>query len=347
MATVVERFQAGYQQYHGLSAKWCNEQTRVIEDFLSVTRKSDPADLDAADLRAYMGTLQGRGLAVNTVRKKGNMLRAFYGWLYDEGIIDGNTLMAVKRVENPKGASAVTKPKPYSRKELRQFWDALDSSWPETDPKFIRRWQKGTSPYRRIATHAMRLQIEAIIRLALDCGLRRQEIYNATLDDIHPDNEYVVVRFAKREAGGEDKMREVPYTDKARTAVHRWIEFRSLLGPTHDRPWLSLATTMQKQRKYLDPMRWERFERLTGAVIPPKGTWHLHRFRHTCATEWLRADVPIELVSRLLGHSNINQTLCYAQLVTDDIHRAMAKAQPAFEAATSGVEATTPVGGKA
>lgn len=337
MTAIVDRFQREYQEYNGQSYKWSTEQRSVIEEFLRVS-KVTPDGLQASDLRSYLALLQQRGLHVNTVRKKGNMVRAFYGWLYDIDVIDGNTLMAVKRVGNPKGATARTQPKPYSRKELRAFWDALDQAWPLQHERFLERFERGTSPYRRIYRHGMRLQLEAIIRLALDCGLRRQEIYNASLDDLHYDNEYVVVQHGKREAGNADKGRVVPFTNAARDAMYRWIEFRAWLGPTHERPWLSLATTMQKQRKYLDPMRWERFQLLLGRVIPPKGTWHLHRLRHTCATEWLRAGVRIEIVSRLLGHSNISQTLCYAELVPDDMHRAIGEAQGRFEQAINGTE---------
>jgi integrase/recombinase XerC len=66
----------------------------------------------------------------------------------------------------------------------------------------------------------MRLQVDAIVALALHCGLRRAEIFQLKPDDLHYDNEYIVV------VGKGGKVREVPFTEAARTAVQRWLDFR-------------------------------------------------------------------------------------------------------------------------
>lgn len=47
---------------------------------------------------------------------------------------------------------------------------------------------------------------------------------------------------------------------------------------------------------------------------------HSHMARHTFATYMLRHGVPIEHVSKMLGHTNIKQTQRYAKIVAADIH---------------------------
>jgi integrase/recombinase XerD len=52
-----------------------------------------------------------------------------------------------------------------------------------------------------------------------------------------------------------------------------------------------------------------------------------HWFRHTAATRWLRDGVPIEVVSRLLGHSSVTTTSAiYGHLTAQDARAALEKA---------------------
>lgn len=320
---VIPKFEREYQEYHDISASRRREQVKSIEGMAANAGKA-PTDCGAEDVRAYLGVLGDRGLHVNTIRKELNLLKPFFTWAWQAKLVDADRVLEVQQIAAPRNSSPQSNPKPYSKKELARFRAELDAAWPEADPKFWARWKRGTSPFRRIQRHAMRIQIEAIVALALHCGLRRQEIFNASLDDIHYDNEFIVVRHAKGDVEGS-KMREVPHTRTSREAVRAWIELRTILGPTHDFPWLSLAW----ESVALKPMRWSRFKGLLLTV----GKWQLHRFRHTAGTEWLRSTRRLEIVQKLLGHASLQQTLAYAKLVRDDLHEAVAKSELEFEEA--------------
>ena len=126
-------------------------------------------------------------------------------------------------------------------------------------------------------------------------------------------------------ANGKDKMREVPYTEAARRKVQRWLDMRVRIGVPHDSPWI-VAVSNVADGVWLRPMSFVRF----GELLTTVGDWQLHRFRHTSATNWLRAGVSLEMVSRYLGHANITQTLAYAELVRDDIQTAVERNESRF-----------------
>lgn len=203
------------------------------------------------------------------------------------------------------------------RAEIAAEYPLLD---PEVFLRRLRRWQTGRLRWRSMAAHAKRVQIEAIITLALEMGLRRNEIYSLSLNDLHYDNEFVVVE------GKGGKPREVPFSTPAREAVRQWIELRHMLfAPSHDRPWLALHRS--GGRDPWQPMNRTAMKDLLGKV---GHGWELHRLRHTCATERLRAGMPLEAVSRLLGHSSLSQTLAYAQIARPDLLKHIDKTQGAF-----------------
>lgn len=60
-----------------------------------------------------------------------------------------------------------------------------------------------------------------------------------------------------------------------------------------------------------------------GAGVP--GRHHPHKWRHTFATELVRAGVDIHVVQRLLGHRSIASTVGYTHLVLDDLQSAVAQ----------------------
>lgn len=325
----IERFEHEYLEYNNVSPRRAVQQIKALRALEAHAGKT-LTDCGGEEFSAFLAAEVARGLNPNTVTKTAGMIRPYFGWAFDKKLISGDTLMEIQRVKNPKGSTKRSRPKPYSTKELRRFWADLDQTWPLKSERSLKMWRNGTASYRVVWRHLMRVQIEAIVRLALDCGLRRQEIYGLSIDDMHPDNFYIVVRKAKREAGGEEKTREVPFTKATRVAVQRWLDFRSELKPDHDFPWLAL-----RNPRPLKQMRWERFERIVSTC----GPYTLHRFRHTCATLWVRAGVDLEKVQRLLGHATLQQTLAYAELVRDDIHAAMHKNEDVFERLANAEEA--------
>lgn len=331
----IGRFSKEYMAYHQITPKRSVQVLRVLRLFAD---SLDGRALDEAtqeDLQAFAGKLLDGGLHVNTVRGQLNMIRPAYSWAYAASVITAEQYLKLKSVRNPRGSSARTTPDPYTRNELIEFWATLDAKWrllptngKGKGARAFKRWLTGKGPWGRVWRHAMRLQIEAMVRLALDCGLRSGEIFGLAVDDLHFDNEYIVVRGKADPTTGQPKVRSVPVTGAARQAVRDWLEFRALMRPGHDRPWVSCYGSARTK-----PMWRSRFEQLLQTTVGPQ--WRWHRFRHTAATSWLRAGADLEVVSALLGHSSLQQTLCYAEILKTDIAKKLGKVEAEFEALVS------------
>lgn len=316
---LIEKFLHQHEHYKGITPERITRTRRVLREFEDSLGGVAVEAAGGPELRSYMTAKLDEGLHPNTIRQYRNMIRPFYTWAWREGIVDAETFMRIRDVECPQGASGRTQPNPYSRAELAQFRTDIERVLP-LDPPALKKWLRGTiKRWRRIRRHALRLQIEAITHLALDLGLRRNEIYTLALDDLHYDNEYIIVM------GKGGKQREVPFTPEAREAVRLWIEFRTLLKPDHDRPWLSCWYDDSKA----NPMQWRRFKGIVRVV----GPYGLHRFRHTCATERLRSGMSLGEVQVLLGHSSLEQTRAYAQIARHDLARAVERTNATFAAA--------------
>lgn len=324
---LVENFYHYALTYKGIEPARARQQRRTLLKFRDTLGGRTLLEVRAADLSAFLWQMIETGSHPNTVYRYRHLISPWYSWAWENGYCSAETLLRIRSVRNPRGGSGKSIPNPYTRTELAQFWRTLEDRYPLTSEKRVALWHKnwlsGLWTARPVMRHANRLQFEAITMLALDMGLRAGELYNTPLNDLHYDNEYIIV-FATKTG----KSREVPYSPRTREVMRRWLEFRTLLNPGHDFPWLTLyfvrdpATPLHGK-----PWRW-LFRNRLGPM------WGLQRLRHTCATERLRAGMPLEVVQRLLGHANIAQTLAYAQITSPDLKKKMDSTDATFAAAT-------------
>ena len=330
---VVDRFAASYFVLNSIGASRRADTLDALRRF-ERWLNSPIEHATHIDIRNYLIALLDDGLQASTVNWHLRMLTPFYGWCWQEHVITAERLMEIRTVRPPRGYKSQV-PRPYSKKEIARLWLELDAKYPRLpEPRYkgggqydgrhpINRWRNGTSRFQaKIKRHIMRVQLEAMIELGLVCGLRKVEIYYLSIADAHWDNKYLVV-YGKR-VDQHDKVREVPYPDSTRKAMREWFRYRGYLGASHDSLWLSVTGPDPTA-----PMSEPRMRELLHSF----GDWTWHRLRHTCATERLRAEMPIEDLQQFLGHSNIAQTLAYAQLLRDDVHKAAEKSDAAFQRA--------------
>lgn len=331
--TIVDDFAADHFVVNRISPERQWDVRRIL-GLLSDFAEKPIEDVDADDLADYLASLVAAGLHVNTVRRYNHAIKPFFRWAFHRRLVSADQWLRIQDVKNPRGASGSQTPRPYKRAEVKEFWRLLDERWPLVPEKRLKRWRNGTCQYKRVWSQAMNLQTSAVISLALFAGLRHNEILTIDIDDLHPDNDYIVVH-GKTVIHEVPKIREVPYTEAGREMIAAWLEFRAWMKPTHDRPWLVAHANASMHPAHVNPSAPNHEIKNRGFSKLPKyvGDYDYHRFRHTFGTERLRAGTELETVSRMMGHANLQQTLVYAEIVKEDLQRAARRSEPTFIAA--------------
>ena len=151
----------------------------------------------------------------------------------------------------------------------------------------------------------------AIIDLLYSTGIRVGELVNLNIDDIDLEGRECVVY------GKGDKERRVYFDAKTKVHLKEYIESRkdtnSALFVTLDAPFdrLKISGVEIRLRKLGRELNLERI--------------HPHKFRRSMATRAIDKGMPIELVQKILGHSQIDTTMQYAMVNQNNVKTAHQK----------------------
>ena len=156
-----------------------------------------------------------------------------------------------------------------------------------------------------------------IIRLLLLTGCRKSEIANLRWQEVRDD----------RLVLGDSKTgpRTVPLNGPARAILNRQPRTRS--------PFVFPSPRDASRPRCPDVPLWYRVRREAGIEDV-----RLHDLRHTMTSHAVMNGVPVPVVSRLLGHSNVQMTLRYAHLADRDIEAAAERVGAAMSQVMKGKE---------
>lgn len=270
-----------------------------------------PTDLDhlyATLLKS--GRRDGSGLALKTVRNVHVMLhRAFE---------DAVELDRIRR--NP-----ASRAKPPSARRARKH-EAQRRTWTR---------QEAAAFLGCVADDRLR----ALYALAITTGLRRSEVLGLSWDQVDLDDGHLTVVQALVEIDHQPRLKPFPKTKHSRRRIAldaattrelrahraRQLEERLAGGDQYRDHGLVFA---QEDGSPIRPTSLSRrFATLAnGAGLPDLSPRPFHGLRHTYATLSLEAGVPIEVVSKRLGHASIAITADLYQHVTRSVDREAAEA---------------------
>jgi site-specific recombinase XerD len=156
----------------------------------------------------------------------------------------------------------------------------------------------------------------AIVGLMLLQGLRSKEVIALNLEDIQLTESRICVQ------GKGKKLRLLPLASETVHLLDHYLRlerpsacgkalFVSLKGPAR-----GTRITSAGLRSLF------RYHRLTSGVSGA----HPHRFRHTFASDMVRAGISLPALMQLMGHANISTTMIYVQVSLRDVIEQYARA---------------------
>ena len=283
------------KKVNGCTDRTIEHYTKTLKSVFSVIGKSC-LEVTSDDIRMYMAKRNLKdNVTATTVNNEWRVISSFYTWLQKEEFLLKNPISKVPQMKAQK-----KKKKAFTEIEIEKMRDVLKDE-----------------------------REKAIFELLLSTGARVSELVNIKLSEISKNQ--ILVH------GKGQKDRIVYLNAKAQLALEKYIERRKdeseYLFPagykntaTKGRAKTHLWWTERKnvnEDKQIDMGSVEAMVRRRGRKVGV--TAYPHKFRRTCATFALRNGMPIEQVSKMLGHESVETTQIYLDLTEKDLEIAHEK----------------------
>jgi integrase/recombinase XerD len=248
-----------------------------FSEFLDAAGVADPAALDARVLTEFVSQT-GRQHSRSTLYCTSCLLRTFLRYLHREGYTARNLAVFVPPVAGAKKSHV---PSSYGAEDIARLLAAVDRANP-----------KGRRDY-------------AMILLACRLGLRASDICRLTFDSFQWDTNTLVITQQKT-----GQPLTLPLLAEVGTAI---IEYLKYGRPAVDSPTIFLRHTAPVGPLTPPTLHSIVSQYLTraGVAAPPGKKRGPHALRHSLASELLRHETPLPVISAVLGHQDSRTTGTY------------------------------------
>lgn len=262
-----------------------NLDIRQLIDFL----EEETLTADTARIRDFISSVYLYCRNKSTVARKIYVIKSFYAYLINRGILGHNPMDAISVPRIDKKL-----PRILSEQEISDFLDRLPG------------------------VTFLEIRNKAMFEFLYATGLRVSELTALKRSDLN------YTRRILRTMGKGKKERLIPFTQSAGFHLQRYLkEAAKKFTPPPDHLFLNNRGGPISSRSVERILKSE-YRRLTGTdtkVFP-------HLFRHSFATHLLRRGANLRIIQELLGHSNLITTQKYTSLNYADLLKSYQRFHP-------------------
>ena len=148
----------------------------------------------------------------------------------------------------------------------------------------------------------------AMVGILTFCGLRRNELISLEVRDIDLFDSFITIR---PETSKSKTIRKIPINTHLKLYLTEYIQERK--QRSYKSEYLFVSNNMDRRLTLHGLKHWvERINHASGVKF------HLHRFRHTFATNLAMQDVGVIKIQKLMGHRDIKMTQTYLRSVSTE-----------------------------
>jgi integrase/recombinase XerD len=275
----------------GAAANTLQAYRRDLDDYFAflAETKVDPLAAGAATIRAFMASLDERGLKASSAARRLSAVRQFHMFLYAEGYAGADPTAAV---EGPKRGRAL--PKVLSVDHVDRLLGVAKQAAENAD----------ASPAERLRGARM----HCLLELLYASGLRVSELVALPRAAALANDRVLIIRGK----GGRERL--VPLTEAAQSAARAYLALLQRQRRTAG-PWLfpadSEAGHLTRQAFARDLKAVAAAAGLRSDKISP------HVLRHAFASHLLQNGADLRIVQELLGHADISTTQIYTHVLDE------------------------------
>ncbi len=286
---LVEAYLAHLAAVAGLAPTTCANHRLYLCHFLAWWRDArpggDPLSARPADLADFLVHEADRGISPATRGAQAAMLRRFYAWLVLTGAITATPAAALGAPRTPPRDPELYRPEQVAA---------------------ILEHTAGLTDWRGRQRHA-------IVSFLRYTGVRSRELRTLPLAELDlPAGRAKVVGKGSRPRAVLLPAPLVAVLDAYLAEIRPWL-------PDSDLLFVNPRAFGRHQPYRFEQAALGREVELAGIGADVPGRHYPHKWRHTYATELVRAGVDIHVVQRLLGHRSIRSTVGYTHLAVDDL----------------------------